>query len=92
MTESISVHNLFANEQQTLDGQQIYDSLIDIRTCKRKEKASRTENATFLLEQIRNHTRFKVGNDVVEISFKNTEKSLTEVLSNHFKGQIGKGG
>ena len=61
------------------------ETLVDIRTCKRREKASRVENAVFLLNQIGNHTVFKVGDDIVEIGFANTGKTLSEVLNSHFK-------
>lgn len=65
----------------------IYNELIDIRTCKRKEKASRAENAEFLIEQLKSHKLFKVGDDVVEIDFAQTGKSLTQTLTNHFRHQ-----
>lgn len=68
----------------------IYDDLIDIRTCKRKEKASRAENAEFLIEQLKSHKLFKVGDDVVEIGFAETDKSLTQALTNHFRQQASK--
>jgi len=76
--------NSSLSEQATIEG------LIDIRTCKRREKASRVDNAVFLLEQIGNHRLFRVGDDVVEIGFTNTSKTLSDVLISHFKRQNNK--
>jgi len=62
-----------------------YDNLADIRMCKRFDKVSRAENALLFLEQIKNHKLFKVGNNVVEISFADTERTLSSALISHFR-------
>jgi hypothetical protein len=62
-----------------------YDELVDIRTVKRREKSSRTENARFFVEQIKTHTKFKVDRDVVEIQFAETEKTLSEALASYIQ-------
>jgi len=60
-----------------------YDDLVDIRTVKLREGASRVENAKFFLEQIKNPHKFRVGKYVVEICCIGTE-SLSDVLVKHF--------
>ena len=62
-----------------------YANLVDIRSVKRKEKSSRTENALFFLEQIKNHKRFKVDHDVVEIQFSETGKTLSVALASYIQ-------
>ena len=53
-----------------------YDELVDIREVKQRERSSRVDNALFFVEQIKNHTKFRVGRDVVEIHFADTDKTL----------------
>ena len=58
-----------------------YDELVDVRTVKQREGASRADSALFFLEQIKTHTKFRVGNDVVEIKFADTDKTLSSALT-----------
>ena len=60
-----------------------YDDLIDIRTVKLRDGATRIENALYFLEQIKNPHKFRVGDDVVEVSFAGEER-LSDVLVKHF--------
>ena len=60
-----------------------YNNLIDIRTVKLRDGASRLENAIYFLEQIKNPHMFRVGEDIVEICFVG-EESLSDVLVKHF--------
>ena len=60
-----------------------YDALVDIRSVKLRDGASRLENALYFLEQIKNPHKFKVGDDVVEICCAG-EESLSDVLIRHF--------
>ena len=62
-----------------------YDDLVDIRTVKQKEKSGRVENALFFLDQIKNHTLFKVDRDVVEIQFTGTNKTLASALASYIQ-------
>jgi hypothetical protein len=64
-----------------------YDDLVDIRTVKLRDGATRLENAMYFLEQIKNPHRFKVDNDVVEICCVGNE-SLSSVLVKHFNRKI----
>jgi hypothetical protein len=60
-----------------------HNELVDIRTVKLREGVSRLDNAIYFLEQIKNPHKFRVGEDVVEISFIG-EESLSDVLAKHF--------
>ncbi|MCL1878407.1 MAG: hypothetical protein FWF80_06080 [Defluviitaleaceae bacterium] len=60
-----------------------HSELVDIRTIKLREGATRLENAMYFLEQIKNPHKFRVGEDIVEISFVG-EESLSDVLAKHF--------
>ena len=60
-----------------------YDDLVDIRTVKLRDGASRLENALYFLEQIKNPHKFRVGDDVVEVCFAGEER-LSDVLIKHF--------
>jgi hypothetical protein len=60
-----------------------YGELVDIKTVKLREGASRLENALYFLDQIKNPHKFRVGNDVVELCFVGDE-SLSSVLAKHF--------
>ena len=64
-----------------------YDNLVDIKTVKLREGASRLENAMYFLEQIKNPHRFRVGDDVVEVCCIG-EESLSNVLAKHFNRKI----
>ena len=64
-----------------------YNELVDIKTVKQKEGASRLENAMYFLEQIKTPHKFRVGNDVVELCFVG-EESLTDVLAKHINRKI----
>jgi hypothetical protein len=44
-----------------------FNMLVDIKTVRLREGASRLENAMYFLEQIKNPRLFRVGGDVVEI-------------------------
>ena len=61
----------------------VFNDLVDIRTVKLREGASRLDNALYFLEQIKNPHKFRVGEDIVEISFIG-EESLSDVLAKHF--------
>jgi len=54
---------------------------------KLREGATRLENAMYFLEQIKNPHKFRVGADIVEISFSG-EESLSDVLAKHFSRRI----
>jgi len=60
-----------------------YGDLVDIKTVKLRDGASRLENAIYFLEQIKNPHKFRVGNDVVELCFSG-EESLSNILAKHF--------
>ena|GEM_PF-2968874 len=60
-----------------------YTDLVDIRTVKLKDGATRLENALYFLGQIKNPHKFRVGDDVVEVYFTGNE-SLLNVLAMHF--------
>ena len=62
-----------------------YDELVDIRSVKLKEKSSSVDNALFFLEQIKNHTLFKVDHDVVEIRFAGANKTLATALASYIQ-------
>ena len=64
-----------------------YDHLVDIKTVKLRDGASRIENALYFLEQIKNPHKFKVGSDIVEICFAGDE-SLSNVLVKHFNRKV----
>ena len=64
-----------------------YENLVDIRTVKLREGATRLENALYFLEQIKNPHKFKVGEDVVEICCVGDE-SLSDVLVKHFNRKM----
>jgi hypothetical protein len=64
-----------------------YDDLVDIKTVKLRDGASRLENAMYFLEQIKNPHIFQVGDDVVELCFAG-EESLSNVLVKHFNRKI----
>lgn len=64
-----------------------YNDLVDIKTVKLRDGASRLENAMYFLEQIKNPHIFKVGDDVVELCFAG-EESLSNVLAKHFSRKI----
>ena len=64
-----------------------YDDLVDIKTVRLRDGASRLENAMYFLEQIKNPHRFRVGNDVVEVCCVG-EESLSNVLVKHFNRKI----
>lgn len=71
-------------ERDSFDKSYNYEDLVDIRTVKLREGASRLENALYFLEQIKTPHVFRVGSDVVEIYFAG-EESLSDVLVKHFK-------
>jgi len=73
-----------ALEQSVFDR---YDDLVDIKTVKLRDGASRLDNAVYFLEQIKNPHVFRVGDDVVELSFAGDE-SLSNVLVKHFNRKI----
>lgn len=60
---------------------QSYKDLIDICTTKRRENSTRMENAKFFLEQIKNPTMFRVGEDVVELEFLEENITLSNCIS-----------
>ena len=62
-----------------------YANLIDIRSVKRKEKSSRVDNAIFFIEQIKNHKKFKVDQDVVEIQFVGKSRTLSASLASYIQ-------
>jgi len=64
-----------------------YDHLVDIKTVKLRDGASRIENALYFLEQIKNPHKFRVGSDIVEICFAGDE-SLSNVLVKHFNRKV----
>ena len=64
-----------------LDG--YYNELVDIKTVKLRDGASRIENAMYFLEQIKNPCLFRVSDDIVELCF-TREESLSDVLVKHF--------
>jgi hypothetical protein len=64
-----------------------YEDLVDIRTVKLRDGATRLENALYFLEQIKNPHKFRVGGDVVEIGFSGDE-SLSDVLAKHFSRKV----
>jgi hypothetical protein len=64
-----------------------YNALVDIKTVKLRDGVSRLENAMFFLEQIKNPRLFRVGDDIVELSFAG-EESLSSVLVKHFNRKI----
>lgn len=72
--------------EQTINKISVFDSyndLVDIKTVKLRDGATRLENAMFFLEQIKNPLMFRVGDDVVELCFAGDE-SLSNVLAKHF--------
>ena len=62
-----------------------YDELVDIRGVKRRENSSRMDNALFFMEQIKDHRRFRVDRDVVEIQFADNGKTLKSALTSYLK-------
>ena len=60
-----------------------FDGLVDIKTVKLRDGASRLDNALYFLEQIKNPHLFRVGDDIVELCFAGEER-LTDVLAKHF--------
>jgi hypothetical protein len=60
------------------------DNLVDIKTVDIDKNMSREENAKFFLEKIVDHKNFKVGNNVVKITFADTDKTLSQALANYF--------
>ena len=64
-----------------------YENLVDIKTVKLRDGASRLENALYFLEQIKNPHLFRVGDDVVEVCCIG-EESLSNVLAKHFNRKI----
>lgn len=60
-----------------------YENLVDIRTVKLRDGATRLDNALYFLEQIKNPHKFRVGGNIVEICFSG-EESLSDVLAKHF--------
>jgi hypothetical protein len=60
-----------------------FEDLVDIRTVKLRDGAARIENAMYFLEQIKYPHLFRVGDDIVELSFAG-EESLSNVLARHF--------
>jgi len=62
-----------------------YDELVDIRTVKLREKSSRVENALFFLEQIKSHTHFRNGRDVIQIQFAETDRTLSVALASYLQ-------
>ena len=63
----------------------VYKNLVDIHTCKQRENASRVDNAVFLLKQLGNHKLFKVGDNIVEVDFAETNKTFSDALISHFR-------
>ena len=63
----------------------MYDELVDIRTVKQREQSSRMDNALFFVAQIKNHKMFRVGDDVVEIKFADTENTLSSALTSYLQ-------
>jgi len=59
--------------------------LIDIRNVKQGEKSNRIENAMSFLEQIESHTAFRVDQDIVEIKFTETDRTLSSALSSYIQ-------
>ena len=64
-----------------------YENLVDIKTVRLRDGASRLENAMYFLEQIKNSHKFRVGENVVEICFAG-EESLSNVLAKHFSRRV----
>ncbi|MCL2047366.1 MAG: hypothetical protein FWG87_01450 [Defluviitaleaceae bacterium] len=62
-----------------------YANLVDICSVKQRERSSRKDNALFFLEQIKDHKKFRVDRDVVEIHFSATEKTLTMALASYLE-------
>ena len=62
-----------------------YAELVDIRSVKQREISSRVDNALFFLEQVKNHTKFRVDLDVVEIKFMETGKTLSAALASYIQ-------
>ena len=58
-----------------------YDELVDIHEVKQSTTSSRVDNAVSFLAQIKNHTLFRVGHDVVEIQFTENGKTLSSALA-----------
>lgn len=65
-----------------------YEELIDIRSVKQRKNSSRVDNAFFFIEQIKNHTLFKVERDVVEIKFSGVPKTLSSALVSYIHQKI----
>lgn len=57
-----------------------YMDLVDICTVKRRENSTRIENARFFLEQIKNPTMFRVGEDVVVLEFLDDLDTLSNCI------------
>ena len=60
-------------------------NLVDIRTVMRKENSSRVDNAMFFLEQVKNHTLFRVDQDVVEVRFSGKGRTLSASLASYIQ-------
>ena len=60
-----------------------YKNLVDIKTVRLREGASRAENADFFINQIKNPHKFRVCTDVVEIGFSNKKIALERLIANY---------
>jgi hypothetical protein len=63
------------------------NDLVDNKTDKLRDGVSRLENAMYFLEQIKNPSLFRVGDDIVELCFAG-EDSLSDVLAKHFSRRM----
>jgi len=62
-----------------------YENLIDITTIKQLEQSSRVDNALFFISQIKDHTKFRVDRDVIEIKFADTKNTLSNAIISYLQ-------
>jgi hypothetical protein len=62
-----------------------YSELVDVCDVHVKQGAGRMENALLFLRQIKQHNKFRVGRDVVELQFSNASSTLSEALASYIQ-------
>ena len=62
-----------------------YENLIDITAAKQREQSNRIDNALFFISQIKDHTKFRVDRDVVEIKFSDTKNTLSNAITSYLQ-------
>lgn len=58
------------------------DQLVDIRNVKIDQSLPTKERVQSFIEQIKNPYRFKVGDTIVNVSFANTQQTITDNFVN----------